>query len=220
MMVGLKQSPSVTWMASTWWVFFSFCWTCDFDCGFCCCYFSVFVFLCFFNGVAKSGRSKSILRYYTTTNIEVKTIPSTDEQMMNLTNSAFDISTLSSFRLNFFVLKSLLEFNLKLVLAFRILGTVVVVNGRKHSLLGWKMPRATIGLITTLLTVFEHAFVADWWKEPWLDRTKDMAIKQYFLTEPCNSQIRCFSVPLSCICPLKLDEFDKICCCVEQQSQV
>ena len=132
--------------------FFSFCWTCDFDCCCCCCcYFSVF----------QSGRSKSILRYYTTTNIEVKTIPSTDEQMMNLTNSAFDISTLSSFRLNFFVLKSLLEFNLKLVLAFRILGTVVVVNGRKHSLLGWKMPRASFCLITTLLTVFEHAFVAD-----------------------------------------------------------
>ena len=85
--------------------FISFCWTCDFDCCCCCCYFSVFVFLCFFNGLAKSGRSKSILRYYTTTNIEVKTIPSTDEQMMNLTNAAFDISTLSSLRLNFFCLE-------------------------------------------------------------------------------------------------------------------
>ena len=82
--------------------------------------------------------------------------------MKNLTNAAFDISTLSSFRLNFFVvMKSLVEFNFNWVLAFRILGTVVVVNGRKHSLLGSKMPRASFCLITTLLTVFEHAFVAD-----------------------------------------------------------
>ena len=80
--------------------------------------------------------------------------------MKNLKNAAFDISTLSSFRL-FFVMKSLVEFKFKWVLAFRILGTVVVVNGQKHSLLGSKMPRASFCLITTLLTVFEHAFVAD-----------------------------------------------------------
>ena len=73
------------------------------------------------------------------------------------------------FSSNFFVMKSLVEFNFNWVLAFRILGTVVVVNGRKHPLLGSKMPRATFCLITTLLTVFEHAFVADRWKEPWLD---------------------------------------------------
>ena len=48
-----------------------------------------------------------------------------------------------------------------------------------------------------------------------MDRTKDRAIKQHFLAEPCNSQIGCLSVRLSCICPLKVDEFDKICCCVE-----
>ena len=81
--------------------------------------------------------------------------------MKNLKNAAFDISTLSSFRLIFFVMKSLVELNFNWVLAFRILGTVVVVNGRKHSLLGSKMPRATFCLITTLLTVFEHAFAAD-----------------------------------------------------------
>ena len=79
--------------------------------------------------------------------------------MKNLTILIFQSKQSSS---NFFVvMKSLVEFKFKWVLAFRILGTVVVVNGRKHSLLGSKMPRVTFCMITTLLTVFEHAFVAD-----------------------------------------------------------